>query len=315
MIQTLIDTPDVRVRRVSGAGKHTLSLLKHCYVEEGTKADWDALSELHYKGHSLAAGPRFMRCVFDDGIERQLVGIIVFSNPMPLNKGRNMVFPNMRPNTGGKDTAIVNKRRFVALNRDFTWNNRTVVDTLFRSAGIAYRFKNLAYRIYCTKTSKRFVESNSSMGKFNPFSIKAGMRFTKPTSANAMSVGIGFFKHHFKSHPCDVAALMEELRAMPEGDRAYIEGKLREFYYRHSAMEKSGDKRDIGTTRVDAKPIEYVLKQTQQIVFGSTIYWMYQNPDHGRENFPTRLPILAFDLQGPTEKLNLAALKRLEDTL
>jgi len=298
-----------RIVRNKDAGKHKLSLLDHIYVEWGDKSDWEALCELHYKGHNLAAGPRFMRCVYEHAGERQLIGIMVFSNPMPLNKGRNEVFPHMKPNQGGgRDTTIMNKRRMQQINKFMTWNNRTVLDTMFRSAGIAYRFKNLAYRMYCADKGIRVVESNSSMGRFNPFSIKAGMKFIKPKPANALEVGIDFFKANFVSHPCDQTAVLQELAAMPDGVRAVMERKLREFYQKNSAMEKSGDKMDLGMSRVNSLDIGYIVRQTAQIVFGATIYWIFQNPDIDRE-LPRRLPILAFDNQLPNEPLNLEALK------
>lgn len=312
MTLTLVDTPDVCVQRVSGAGKHALSLLKHIYVERGTKADWEALAELHYKGHSLAAAPRFYRCVFDDGVDRMLIGVLVFSNPMPLNKGRNEVFPNLKPNQrGGADTRMMNQHRMQQINRFLAWNNRTVLDTMFRSAGIAYRFKNLAYRMHCAEFGLKFIESNSSMGRFNPFSVKAGMRFIKPKPANARDVGVDFFTTHFRAHPCDQVALLQELAAMPEGTRTQIEKKLREFYYRNSAMEKSGDKMHIGMSRVNEKPIDYILNQTIQIVFGATIYWIWgPNPDYGR-TLPKRIPLAAFDAQPVMAPLNETLLTEL----
>lgn len=301
----IVNSSEVIIRRKEGAGKHKLSLLKHIYVEFGDKSDWEALAELHYKGHTLAAGSRYMRCVYDHNGTRTTIGVMVFANPMPLNKGRNVVFPNLKPNQSGRDTKMMNQRRMQKINKLMTWNNRTVLDTMYRSAGIAYRFKNLAYRIYCSHFGYQIVESNSSMGKFNPFSIKAGMRFIKPAPANALDVGIDFFKAHFKSHPADQAAILEELRAMNPEIRAVVERKMREFYQKNSSMEKSGDKMHLGMSRIDALDIEYILKQTIQIVFGATIYWVFINPDFNRK-IPTRLPILAFDSQGATEPLNWA---------
>jgi hypothetical protein len=299
---------DIIVKRIEGAGNHKLSLLDHVYVERGDKGDWDALSELHYKGHNLAAGPRFLRCVYERDGERELIGIMVFSNPMPLNKGRNEVFPHLKPNAGGRDTTMINKRRMQIINRSITWNNRTVLDTMYRSAGIAYRFKNLAYRMYCCEYNFKFVESSSSMGRFNPFSVKAGMKFIKPRAANALEGGIDFFRTYFKSHPCDQVAVIEELKSMPLGMQATVERKLREFYYKNSAMEKSGDKMHIGMTRVDGLTIEKVIKEIAQIVFGATIYWIWENPDYGR-TLPKRLPILAFDNQPVDAPLVLEGLE------
>jgi len=302
---------DVSVTRIEGAGKHKLSLLEHIYVERGTKDDWESLAELHYKGHSLAAGSQFFRCVYDDGKERLLIGVCIFANPMPLNKGRNEVFPHLKPNQTGRDTTAMNKWRMAQINAYLTWNNRTVLDTMFRSAGIAYRFKALAYRMYCTEKGKKFVESNSSMGRFNPFSLKCGMKFIKPRPANALEVGVDFFRHHFRSHPCDQVAIMEELAAMPLGIRINIEKKLREFYHKNSAMEKSGDKMHLGMTRVNELPLDYVLRQTVQIVFGATIYWVWgPNPDAGRK-LPRRLPLLAFDAQGLHDPLDRDLIEKL----
>jgi hypothetical protein len=308
MRNILIDNPDILVVRNDKEEKHILSILKNIYVEKGESSDWDLLSELHYKGHSRAAGSRYMRAVFDDGNYKETIGIMVFANPMPLNKGRNIVFPLLKPNSNGLDSTLINKTRMRWINSNITWNNRTVLDTMYRSAGIAYRFKNLAYRMYCCEYGFRFVESNSSMGKFNPFSIKTGMRFVQPKPANGLDFGIEFFRGHFKSHPNDQAAILEELRGMSEAERTFIEKRLREFYHKHSAMEKSGDKMHIGMTRVNDKSIEYILKQTQQIVFSSTIYWIFENPDH-RRKLPARLPLLAFDNQEPNEPLRLDLIK------
>ena len=301
---------EVIIRRNPNAGSHSLSLLEHIYVERGDKSDWDALAELHYKGHTLAAGSRYMRCVYEHDGVREVIGIMVFANPMPLNKGRNEVFPKLKPNQdGGRDTTLMNKRRMEQINRKLTWNNRTVLDTMYRSAGIAYRFKNLAYRMYCAEFGFEVVESNSSMGRFNPFSVKSGMKFIKPKPANALEMGISFFKSHFKSHPCDQVAIMQEMREMDDAHRAVIERKLRTFYYKNSAMEKSGDKMDLGMSRVNELDISYVVRQVAQIVFGATIYWVWFNPDKGVK-FPSRLPLLAFDWQKPDQSFNFERLEK-----
>ncbi|MNV77975.1 hypothetical protein D3C71_1714390 [compost metagenome] len=172
---------------------------------------------------------------------------------------------------------------------------------MYRSAGIAYRFKNLAYRMYCDHYGLKFVESRSSMGRFNPFSIKTGMKFVKPKPAAALEPGLKFFAGHFKSSPQDIVAIAEELAGKPEGERLFLERKLREFYYKWSSVEKSGDKRDLGMTRVNELPIDYVLKQVMQLVFSATVYWVWQAVDKGP--LPRSMPLTAFDEQGPNDPL------------
>lgn len=322
MITTLIDNEDIVVKRLPRTKGHKLSILDQIIVEKGVIEDWYALSELHYKGHTLAAGSRFVRCVHLQNGQRTLIGIIVFANPRPLDSDRMRVFPHMKPNQTGLDTKMMNKHRVkVGLNKNFTWNNRTVLDTMYRSAGIAYRFKNLAYRMYCSGYKKQIVESRSSMGKFNPFSIKSGMKFTPPKHANALLAGIAFFRSNFMSSPHDVVALLQELKDMPESVRTFTERKLREFYYKNSSMEKSGDKRDLGMTRVNSLSIGYILRQTQQLVFGSTVYWVWKNPDmlydvnkrvKGFTKLPAQLPLLAFDNQGANDAIRLDLLPKEE---
>lgn len=294
---------EVRTVRYRGAGGHRLSLLQHLYVEWGTKADWDALCELHYKGHTLAAGSRFMRCVLKEpGEPKHLIGVMVFANPRPLDGGRNEVFPHLKPNVNGRDNRLINQTRLAWVNKHLTWNNRTVLDTMYRSAGIAYRFKNLAYRMYCARYGRVAVESRSSMGRFNPFSIKTGMKFTKPKPAAALDDGLRFFAAHFRSDPGDVVAIQRELEALPPGERDFTEKKLREFYYKWSSVEKSGDKMDLGMRRVNALPIDYVLRQVMQLVFSATVYWVWFARDEPA-SLPGVMPLLAFDEQGPNDRL------------
>lgn len=303
MSEVQVDNEQALVVRRERTGEHQLSLLKHLYVEWGTKADWNALSELHYKAHELAAGSRYMRCVLKEpGQPKRLIGIMVFCNPGVHSKGRNQVFPRLKPNVNGRDNRAINQARLAWVNKYMTWNNRTVLDTMYRSAGIAYRFKNLAYRMYCSHYNRLVVESVSSMGRFNPFSIKTGMQFTKPKMAAALEPGLRFFAAHFRSDPNDTVAIQEELNAMPEGERAFMEKKLRDFYYKWSSMEKSGDKMDLGMTRVNALSIEYVLKQVMQLVFSATVYWVWFAKDE-KGSLPEIMPLGAFDEQDPREKL------------
>lgn len=300
--EILIENDDVRVRRQHGAGRHQLSLLQDIFVEPGVKADWDALCELHYKGHSLAAGSRFYRAVLrQPGEPDRLIGIMVFANPQPLSSGRNMVFPHLRPNADGRDNKLINQTRMRWINENLTWNNRTVLDTMYRSAGIAYRFKNIAYRMYCSHHGKRFVESVSSMGRFNPFSVKTGMKFVKPKPPAAQDAGLQFFLGHFKAPAHDIVAIQQELAAKPPAEREFLERRLREFYYKWSSMEKSGDKRDLGMSRVNELSIDYVLKGIMQLVFSATVYWIWQAVD--TQKLPQSMPITAFDEQGPCEPL------------
>lgn len=298
---TLIDTPDTRIDRYTGT-PGGLSLLKYLYVERGNLNDWKTLQELHYKSSNLGIGPRYMRCMLED----RIIGVMVFTVPKPLDSGRNVLFKHLRPNAGGRDTTLINVQRMKWINNNLILSSRTVIDTMYRGAGIAYRFKNIGYRMM----GYRYVESRSSMSRYNPFSIKAGMRFVKPKSAPAFETGIQFFARWFTSPAYDYVAIKEEILAMPDWLRERTLRALRDFYYKHSSMEKSGDNRLNGTSRVEKMELGYLLKQTQQLVFGATVYAIWQNPDYDDKAMkmrplPKRIPLLAFENQAVDEPLRL----------
>jgi ABC-type ATPase with predicted acetyltransferase domain len=279
--------------------KHRLSLLDECYVERGTSEDWDKLHELHYKADNLAAGPEYFRCVYHD----KMIGVGVLTNPQFLSAGRNVLFPHMKPNQGGLDTKIINEFRGKEMNRIFRCNSRLVVDNTFRGAGIAYRLQNLMFRL----SGDEVIEFQSSMSKFNPFASKAGVRFTRPRRSPNYEKGLAWFRRWFDSHPTDKVAILEELALKPEAVRNKCIAEMRAFYYKCSAMEKSGDNRMNGTSKVDKMEVRKLLEQLQQVIFASPLYGVYKNPDYGRA-IPSRLPLLAFDNQPTDAPLDLSKL-------
>jgi ABC-type ATPase with predicted acetyltransferase domain len=235
-------------------------------------------------------------------LDDQLIGVCIYSLPRGLLAARHELFPALKP---GRDTKVTNTYRFKWVNANIRVNSRTVVDTMFRGVGVAYRLLNLAARM----DGHRFLEIQSSMSRYNQFAQRAGFKFTKPRASQHYEAGLKFFHQNFKANPIDYVAVMEELSLMEEKRRAVVEGRLRTFYYAHSALEKTGQNRDKGTSRVDAMPIGQILKNTQQLVFAMPMYGVYQNPDYGRE-LPKCLPLTAFDLQKPHEPLRLDLLEK-----
>lgn len=301
----LLDTPDILVERRQVPAKHALSLLPEIYVERGTKEDWDLLHELHYKAENLGIGPRIFRCV----LRGQTIGVGVMTVPKMLLSGRNELFTHLRPNVGGRDTKIINKYRAEWINAHACTNSRLVLDTMYRGAGIAYRMQNLMMRM----TGCKLVEFQSSMSKFNPFAAKAGIRFTRPKRSGNYERGLAWFRRWFESIPTDFVGIMAEVNSMPPSIREKCVSEMRKFYYDFSSMEKSGDNRMNGTKRVDALPVEKLLKNLQQLVFASPLYGVYVNPDYDDAadraiELPERLPILAFDNQPTDAPLNLSLL-------
>lgn len=284
-LETLIERADAPAAR--------FSLLDDMIVERGDKSDWELLHDLHYKAENLPIGPRFWKLT----LFGETIGVLVTANPKGLLKERHLVFPHMKP---GKETKTTNTYRYVFVNQNFRVISRFVVDTMYRGIGAGYRMMNLVARM----EGMTYMEIQSSMSKFNLFGQKAGFRFVRPLNANKYEIGMKFFRKSFRASPQDYQALVDELNSHPPAQREALLQACKDHYYRHSALEKTGNNRDKGQDRVNAMSAETVIKGIQQITLASPMYGVFVNPDKGR-SVPDRLPLTAFDAQKPTEKLRV----------
>jgi len=286
------------VERIN-APKQELTLLDRMTVQRGTKEDWRTLEALHYKqSGSLPAGSHH----FTLKLEGELIGVLVMASPKLLLKERHMVFPMLKPD--GRDNKTTNQFRMKWINANMSVVARVVVDTMYRGAGLAYRFTNVASRI----EGKRFIEIQSSMSKYNLFAHKAGFKFVKPQNSNKFDEGIRFFMRTFNSEPADLEAIVQEWMSLPEREKEIVDFATREFYYTHSALEKTGKSLgDVGKDRVRKMAFRDVVHNLQQMTLASPLYGVYQNPDVNRQ-IPDVLPLRAFDWQDVNMPLDLSRL-------
>lgn len=267
-------------------------LLAEMFIERGTKEDWNVLHEFHYKSEGGAMGARYYRVVMGD----TLVGVCVMCYPRGLLKDRHKLWPNIKPD--GDDTKLTNTYRYKWLNRNVGLNARTVNDPLFRGIGVGYRMLNLAARM----DGRKWCEIQSSMSKFNEFAHRAGFQFVPPSASRFYDKAVTFYGMWFKSNPVDQVALLQEFAAMRPVIQERVLKEMRLFYWKHSSLEKTGNNRHKGTTRVDGMSPKDLVKNINQLAFSTPLYGVYQNPDAGRE-LPERIPLIAFDEQGVHEPL------------
>lgn len=270
-----------------------LSLLDQMTVQRGTIEDWRTLESLHYKqSGSLPAGSHHFTLKLGD----ELVGVLVMASPKLLLKERHVVLPRLKPT--GNDNKITNQYRMKWINANMSVVARVVVDTMYRGAGLAYRFANIASRM----EGKRFIEIQSSMSKYNLFAHKAGFQFVTPMRSNKYDVGLRFFRSTFESDPADLEAIIEEWASKDETERTAIEKATKDFYYANSALEKTGKSLGgVGEARVAKMSFRDCVHALQQMVLASPLYGIYTNPDVGRADMPSVVPLTWFDNQ-PTDK-------------
>ncbi len=271
------------------------SLIDDMFVERGTQADWDLLKDLHYKGHTLGPGSRVWKCTLNGAT----IGALVTANPKGLLKERHLVFPSIKPK--GTDNKIQNSSRYHFVNKNFRVVSRFVFDTMYRGVGAGYKMMNLVARM----EGYKFTEIQSSMSKYNLFGQNAGFRFVRPLNANKFETGLKFFRGHFHASPQDFEAIVHEIEALAPAQQAAIIEACKEFYYKHSPLEKTGKNATRGVGRVAAMGAREVIKALQQITLASPMYGVYQNPDFGRTDIPQRLPLTAYDWQKVNERLKV----------
>lgn len=265
-------------------------MLNEMIVERGDKSDWDKLHDLHYKAEKLPFGPKFWKL----SLHGETIGVIVTGAPKGMLKERHLVFPNLKP--GGGETRLTNTNRFVFINDNFRVISRFVIDTMFRGIGAGYRMMNLVSRM----EGKNLMEIQSSMSKFNVFGQKAGFRFVKPMNANKFEAGMKFFRSHFDANPQDFEAIVREIENSPNSEG--LTQLCREFYQKNSASENTGSARDTADQRVAAMTTRDVVKAIQQISLASPMYGVWKCPDRPG-TIPEKMPLTAFDAQGPNEPL------------
>lgn len=279
-----------------GRTPQKFSLLADMVVERGNKDDWNLLHELHYKADNLASGSRFWRL----RLGTETIGVLVSANPKGLLKERHLAFPKIKP--GHQDTYLTNVYRYEWINAYLRVISRLVLDTPYRGIGAGYRFMNLVARM----ENRWFVEIQSSMSKHNLFGQGAGFTFVQPMHSAKFEKGVKFLRCHFGSNPQDFEAIVEELDAMPLHLRAKTVAACKDFYSRNSALENTGAVRGRGDHRIDALTPRLLIKAMQQMILASPLYGIWENPDWfaGCDlHYPEQLPLIAFDEQGPNEKL------------
>lgn len=290
---------DVTLRRpAADEFASQFSLLSRMVVEPGTREDWLSLHDLHYKTEKDSFGQTYYRCTLDG----KLIGVVVTAYPKLLLEPRHRMFPRIKPSGGSR---LTNTARGKFVNDLFAIINRSVVDTLYRGVGVSYRMINLASRMH----PRQVMEIQSAMSKFSPFAMKAGFQFAKPIQNKNYEKGVAVMHRYLDSHPYDTEGLIAELEAMSPAFRLKALRELTAFYYRCSALEKTGRNLGRGLDDLDYTPRELITK-IQGLIFTSPLYGAYKNPDYGRA-IPRQLPLIAFDLQPPNEPLDLEALSQL----
>ncbi|MEM2953604.1 MAG: GNAT family N-acetyltransferase [Candidatus Bathyarchaeia archaeon] len=128
------------------------SLVREMHIEEGTAADYKALSLFHYRSSRLPPP----RKIFTLKRKGELCGVIVYSYPPATIFGRKKVLKN----------------NLTQLQKELSTITRVVIHPKYRSIGLGTKIVKETLPLAGTPN----VETLAVMAKYNPFFEKAGMQ-------------------------------------------------------------------------------------------------------------------------------------------
>ncbi|MCS7114534.1 MAG: hypothetical protein N0A00_03915 [Candidatus Bathyarchaeota archaeon] len=129
------------------------SLVKEMRIEEGTTADYKALSGFHYRSSRLPPP----RKIFTIKRGEENCGVIVYSYPPPTTFGRNKVLKGIS---------------LSQLQKELSTITRVVIHAKYRGIGLGTKIVKETLPMAGTP----HVETLAVMAKYNPFFEKAGMQ-------------------------------------------------------------------------------------------------------------------------------------------
>ncbi|MDQ7012966.1 MAG: GNAT family N-acetyltransferase [Planctomycetota bacterium] len=151
--------------------------METCCITPGTRADYDALAHLHYRGgppatiaRSRDGMPAILTARDEDG---RLAGVLVVSMPTLNGSWRSLAWP-------GAYTSGDKRRDALEINRTLRCISRVIVDPRFRGQGVA----RTLVRTYLDEPLTPRTEAIAAMGHVCPFFAAAGMTaYPLPPSA------------------------------------------------------------------------------------------------------------------------------------
>ena len=144
-------------------------------LEQGRLHDWRALARFHYRSGRLGPYKSIWRLIYEPKNassplnRRMLVGVIVYSMPVPQIAIRNRIF-------GDRFAKGPIGNRLQRLSREMRTISRVVIHPIFRGLSLAGRIVRETLPLAGTP----YVEALAAMGRVHPFFERAGMTPWQP---------------------------------------------------------------------------------------------------------------------------------------
>ncbi|MEM4713421.1 MAG: ABC transporter ATP-binding protein [Candidatus Bathyarchaeia archaeon] len=143
---------EITVRYQPNTPTKECSLTHQIHIEQGTNADYNTLSQFHYRSSHLPPP----RKIFAMKRVEETCGVIVYSHPPPTMFGRSQVW----------------KGNHKQLQEQISTITRVIIQPKYRAIGLGTKLVKETLPLAGTP----YVETLAVMAKYNPFFEKAGMQ-------------------------------------------------------------------------------------------------------------------------------------------
>jgi hypothetical protein len=232
------------------------SVCKKLRIVRGCFDDYRQLAHYHYRDSRPGPFTAIFTLKPDTGLIRQsstrIVGVIVYSTPMPEVKFRNVATDNF---FAGFDKST----QLALINKHIRCISRLIIEPRFRGLGLASRL----VRQTMPKMNIPIIEAMAVMGLVNPFLEKAGMKAytAKIPVRNVQLIEALSMVGIEEKELIDPQEVLQKLDRLPTPKVEFIELQIRRFlqsYSRRRNMKPGLERTRYVLSKLTVRPIYYI---------------------------------------------------------
>jgi len=248
------------------------TLLNEIQIQPGTKQDYDALAEFHYRSHNTGA----IRKIFKATRHNELCGAIVYTYPAPAATGRKTILPHMP---------------LAELNQKLSNIMRIVVHPKYRTIGLGQKL----VRDTLPQCGTPYIETTAVMAKYNPFFEKAGMKKIQQTTPPKQATAIQEVLIRVGFNPTQLASqqyVTAKLKKLAHTDLATLKQAFAQNPHPRYVKEFLHDEPYGTRTRYAQKTQEAPLHKLAKLIndtaqmLQTKIYLFWKNPTYTHNSNP-----------------------------
>jgi hypothetical protein len=237
----------------------TCTITKNLQIVKGTRADYESLSQYHYRRSHLGpyAAIYALKGEFRTAERLKTAGVIVYTMPAAGCKMRSRALEIL----AGLDRIT----RLKLIGKNIRTISRVIIEPRFRSLGLAARLVRETMLIM----NVPFIEALAVMGRVNPFFEKAGMRrFDTPPSAGCVRLTEAFGTIGIDEQDLiDPQSVQQKLDELNQPAAGFIEREIAVFlqgYGKRRLMRHGKERTRFITGKLTDSPVYYLWKNPEK---------------------------------------------------